>query len=110
MTGYSFRTDTYRYTVWIDKKKSTEFITSNDIVAQELYDYDKDPLETSNHFGSPEYKTIQEELIGYSKAYFNSEVLKSKGAKSSSNPIIVGATLNHNELNYYKRTTVFKRF
>ena len=41
VTGYSFRTDTYRYTVWVDKKKSTDFITSNDIVAQELYDYDK---------------------------------------------------------------------
>ena len=23
VTGYSFRTDTYRYTVWIDKKKIT---------------------------------------------------------------------------------------
>ena len=45
VTGYSFRTQTYRYTVWIDKKKSTELITSNDIVAQELYDYSKDPLD-----------------------------------------------------------------
>ena len=110
VTGYSFRTDTYRYTVWIDKKKSTEFITSNDIVAQELYDYDKDPLETTNHFGSPEYKSIQEELIGYSRVYFNSEVLKSKGTKSSSNPIIVGATLNHNSLNTIKEQLFLKDF
>jgi len=110
VTGYSFRTDTYRYTVWIDKKKSTEFITSNDIVAQELYDYDKDPLETTNHFGSPEYKSIQEELIGYSNAYFNSEVLKSKGAMKSSNPIIVGATLNHNSLNTIKEQLFLKDF
>ena len=110
VTGYSFRTQTYRYTVWIDKKKSTELITSNDIVAQELYDYSKDPLETVNHFGYPDYKTIQEELINYSKAYFNSEVLKSKGAMKSSNPIIVGATLNHNELNTIKEELFLKDF
>ena len=110
VTGYSFRTDTYRYTVWVDKKKSTEVITSNDIVAQELYDYDKDPLETTNHFGRPEYKTIQEELIGYSNAYFSSEVLKSMGAKSSFNPVIVGATLNHNELNTTKEQLFLKDF
>ena len=110
VTGYSFRTETYRYTVWIDKKKSTEFITSNDIVAQELYDYSKDPLETTNHFGRAEYKTIQEELIGYSKAYFNSELLKTKSAKMSSNTIIVGATLNHNELNTIKEKLFLKDF
>ena len=110
VTGYSFRTETYRYTVWIDKKKSTEFITSNDIVAQELYDYSKDPLETTNHFGRAEYKTIQEELIGYSKAYFNSELLKTKSEKMSSNTIIVGATLNHNELNTIKEKLFLKDF
>ena len=110
VTGYSFRTETYRYTAWIDKKKSTEFITSNDIVAQELYDYSKDPLETTNHFGRAEYKTIQEELIGYSKAYFNSELLKTKSEKMSSNTIIVGATLNHNELNTIKEKLFLKDF
>ena len=110
VTGYSFRTDTYRYTVWIDKKKSSEFITSNDIVAQELYDYSKDPLETRNHFGRPEYKAIQKELINYSKAYFNSELLKSKGVQSTSNAMVVGATLNHNELNTIKEQLFLKDF
>ena len=110
VTGYSFRTDTYRYTVWIDKKKSSEFITSNDIVAQELYDYSKDPLETRNHFGRPEYKAIQKELISYSKAYFNSELLKSKGVQSTSNAMVVGATLNHNELNTIKEQLFLKDF
>ena len=110
VTGYSFRTDTYRYTVWIDKKKSSEFITSNDIVAQELYDYSKDPLETRNHFGRPEYKTIQKELMSYSKAYFNSELLKSKGVQSTSNAMVVGATLNHNELNTIKEQLFLKDF
>ena len=110
VTGYSFRTDTYRYTVWIDKKKSSEFITSNDIVAQELYDYSKDPLETRNHFGRPEYKAIQKELISYSNAYFNSELLKSKGVQSTSNAMVVGATLNHNELNTIKEQLFLKDF
>ena len=110
VTGYSFRTETYRYTVWIDKKKSTEVITSNDIVAQELYDYSKDPLETVNHFGYAEYKTIQKELIDYSKAYFNSELLKTKDSKRRSDTIIVGATLNHNELNTIKEELFLKDF
>jgi GH35 family endo-1,4-beta-xylanase len=110
VTGYSFRTETYRYTVWIDKKKSMEVITSNDIVAQELYDYSKDPLETVNHFGYANYKTIQEELINYSKAYFNSELLKTKGSKRRSDTVIVGATLNHNELNTIKEELFLKDF
>lgn len=110
VTGYSFRTENFRYTVWIDKKKSTEFITSSDIVAQELYDYSKDPLETINHFGHAEYKTIQEELIGYSKTYFNSELLKSKDVNKRPNTIIVGATLNHGELNTIKEQLFLKDF
>ena len=38
-TGYSFRTDRYRYTVWIEDKKSTDPIFQTDIFAEELYDY-----------------------------------------------------------------------
>ena len=38
--GYAYRTERYRYIEWIN--------TSGDIVGQELYDYDTDPMETTN--------------------------------------------------------------
>ncbi|MDO5980027.1 sulfatase [Flavivirga spongiicola] len=74
-TGYSFRTGSYRYTVWIgNNKKSTDVITLDDIVAQELYDYSVDPLETSNFFGEKEYKSIEQELLAMAEAFFTREV------------------------------------
>ena len=76
--GYSFRSDQYRYTVWIKNKVSTDKVTSKDIFAQELYDYKNDPLETADHFNSPAYKSIQKELIMFSEDYFKSEYKKSK--------------------------------
>ena len=47
-TGYSFRTDRYRYTVWLNGKKSTDPVFEEDIFAEELYDYKIDPAETVN--------------------------------------------------------------
>src|SRR5690606_10027333 len=39
--GYSVRTDRYRYTEWQDFK-------TGEVQARELYDHQKDPLETKN--------------------------------------------------------------
>ena len=39
--GYSIRTDRYRYTRWVDTR-------SNELMAEELYDHQQDPLETRN--------------------------------------------------------------
>ncbi|RXP44529.1 hypothetical protein EC396_17380 [Lutibacter sp. HS1-25] len=117
ITGYSFRSEKYRYTVWLkDDKKSTDKITSNDIVAEELYDYIKDPLETVNHFGEAKYKAVQSELIAFSEAFFKDEykknsekktLIKTSASKSikelvkenyPSNNVIIGATLGDKEL------------
>lgn len=114
--GYSFRTEKYRYTVWIENsKKSTDKITSKDIIAQELYDYVEDPLETVNHFGELKYKAIQAELIAQSKVFFKEEYektsTKNKPVKTTStksikelvkenypsNNVIIGATLGYDQ-------------
>ncbi len=78
-TGYSFRTEHHRYTVWIkNNKKSTDNISAKDIIAQELYDYINDPSETTNHFGEEKYRVIQKELIAYANEFFRAELAKSK--------------------------------
>jgi arylsulfatase A-like enzyme len=50
--GYAFRTDRYRYIVWVNGKKQSDATTtpaaqlsSGSIRAEELYDYQTDPLE-----------------------------------------------------------------
>ena len=50
--GYTFRDDRYRYTRWVPKneKTKTEF--------EELYDYEKDPLETKSFLEDPQYTAI----------------------------------------------------
>lgn len=52
--GYSYRTERYRYTEWVNKDNKT--------VATELFDYDTDPHETNNLASSPRYATLQAEL------------------------------------------------
>ncbi len=52
--GYSYRTERYRYTEWINKK--------NKRVAAELYDYETDPLETINLIDDDQQKTLIQKL------------------------------------------------
>lgn len=114
--GYSFRTEKYRYTVWIgNDKKSTDKITPKDIVAQELFDYVEDPLETVNQIDNPKYSIIQNELIVMSQAFFKEEnekatvkilPIKTTSTQSikelvkenyPSRNVIIGATLGYKE-------------
>lgn len=85
--GYSFRSDQYRYTVWINNKFSTDKISSGDIIAQELYDYKNDPLETVDHFDESNYKAIQAKMIRYSEEYFRNEYNKTKKKTGNSTEI-----------------------
>ncbi len=48
--GYAYRTERYRYTEWID--------SSGVVQAQELYDYETDPMETVNLAVYPEYDAL----------------------------------------------------
>ncbi len=72
LEGYSIRTEKYRYTVWVprDVRNGKTFI-ENEIVAYELYDYEKDPLEKINHYNELEYRDIQKQLEKYMREYFS---------------------------------------
>jgi iduronate 2-sulfatase len=59
--GYSMRTDRYRYTRWMNHKDQA-------IVAEELYDYQSDPEETTNWAGSEKYSDVLHSLRAQSAA------------------------------------------
>jgi len=53
--GYSLRSDKYRFTEWYD-------LSTNTVVATELYDHTTDPSETVNQAGQPAYALQVKEL------------------------------------------------
>ena len=61
--GYSFRTERYRYTQWVNKSSKT--------VAKELYDYQSDPFEKSNLADLPSHSKTQailaEQLLAHAQ-------------------------------------------
>ena len=73
--GYSFRTKSHRYTVWIKNKKSTEPIYIEDIYAEKLFDYENDPLETENKIDYPEYSRLKMTFQTLATRFFNSQVI-----------------------------------
>lgn len=61
--GYSIRTDRYRYTEWHDNNyRSYDTYKDSNIVGRELYDYEKDPLETKNFVDDAAYANIAKDL------------------------------------------------
>ena len=57
--GYAVRTERYRYTEWHDNNyRSYNTYSADNIVGLELYDYEKDPLETKNWVNEPGYKEV----------------------------------------------------
>lgn len=60
--GYTIRTNRFRYTEWIGDLYSTEKpYNQAHIIAREMYDYDKDPLETKSLIGDKTYS--KEEIM-----------------------------------------------
>ena len=76
--GYSFRSERYRYTVWVKNKKSTEPISNDDIYAEELYDYKIDPNETENKAGLENYQRIKTQFVKLANGFFNSQISEKK--------------------------------
>lgn len=83
--GYSFRTKQYRYTVWINNKKSTEPIYKEDIHGEELYDYKVDFNETDNKIDDKDYQKIKTTFQTLAARYFNSQITTKKEVKTKIN-------------------------
>ncbi|MGE9294768.1 MAG: sulfatase-like hydrolase/transferase, partial [Puniceicoccales bacterium] len=57
LVGYTFRDERYRYTEW-RVAPGPNLPGGEEVFAQELYDYELDPLETKNLIDSPEYAYV----------------------------------------------------
>ena len=72
--GYSLRDNRYRYTEWHGNGyKSFKPYKNENIVGRELYDYQKDPLETKNLVDNPAYASVVKQLKAELKGYLKSE-------------------------------------
>ena len=111
-TGYSFRTDRYRYTVWIEDKKSTDPIFQSDIFAEELYDYKLDPNETQNFSEAEDKSNLMRRFQKLAANYFNkqTETPLKNFIEKPQNKLKIGATLNHYGLNSKKEELFLKDF
>lgn len=61
LMGYTFRNDRYRYTEW-RTAKDRKSKGDGPVVARELYDYEKDPLESENLIDQPDYAEARMQL------------------------------------------------
>lgn len=61
VTGYSMRTERFRYTEWQNRKTGA-------VLARELYDHDRDPHENVNAAAQPQYRADIERLSRMLKA------------------------------------------
>ena len=112
-TGYSFRTEQYRYTVWVSNKKSTDPIFQKDIYAEELYDYKLDPNETYNRIDDENYFVFKKRFQKLAARYFKSqriETIKTEKVPLNTSKLIIGATLNHHEMDSKKGALFLKDF
>ena len=105
--GYSFRSSNYRYTMWIDQSKIGKKINPHDIIQEELFDYEKDPLETKNHIADKDYKEIYDRMKANGLLFFNSKgenlssdlsIKKIVNTNFDPTKVYVGATLNYDQL------------
>lgn len=72
--GYSIRTEKYRYTLWINIHETKRHFNKNNIYAEELYDYEVDPLETINLVHTKSYFNIKENLFELFLRYYNTNI------------------------------------
>lgn len=77
--GYSLRDKRYRLTVWFGKSlKSFNVPKESDILAGELYDYEKDPDEKFNLYNKTEYSGIRQKLWKEMQGYFKNSAEHNK--------------------------------
>ena len=73
---YSFRSKRYRYTLRFDKANMRPDAAAWDasrIVFEELYDYQKDPLEKKNLAYDKAYKAVRDQMLNNAKAWWQGQ-------------------------------------
>lgn len=61
--GYSIRTGRFRYTEWMKDSYRTDMpYDKKYVMAREMYDYEKDPLEKASIIDKPEYRQDQQNM------------------------------------------------
>jgi arylsulfatase A-like enzyme len=88
--GYSIRTKNYRYTEWYKAYRSTLQRSDKNIIAMELYDYEKDPLETRNQAKNKKYAVVLKELQKKLHNFLDNQMLQ----KTDATPGIMAVTAN----------------
>jgi iduronate 2-sulfatase len=72
--GYSIRNERYRFTMWLkDGFRSNKLYTKALVVATELYDYQKDPLEKVNVVNEKSYQKTVTEMTKQLELFFESQ-------------------------------------
>jgi arylsulfatase A-like enzyme len=72
--GYTLRTERYRYTIWMANGfRTNKPFTEAELYATELYDYQKDPLETVSVVNEKEYNTVAKEMKQKMLQYFKTQ-------------------------------------
>ncbi len=75
--GYSMRTDKYRFVMWMGNGFTSESPFSADkIYGSELYDFDKDPMESVNVADEKGYAAAKNELYNKMITFFKSQEKK----------------------------------
>ncbi len=78
--GYALRTNRYRYVEWVKDFKTSQKFNLLSVSDMELYDYEKDPLETKNVANDPTYKAIKKELGNKMHTFYAEQEIKAKKA------------------------------
>ena len=77
--GYALRNERYRYIIWVKNNFTSDQHFDDSLIAdEELYDYEKDPLETKNVAYLDEYSKVKADLQSKAKAFFNEKEINNQ--------------------------------
>ena len=88
-------------------------MAEKDIYAEELYDYKLDPNETYNRIDDENYFVFKKRFQKLTARYFKSqriETIKTEKVPLNTSKLIIGATLNHHEMDSEKGALFLKDF
>lgn len=74
--GYAFRDERYRYVIWMKDFTSRQAFNDKNVVAEELYDYAKDPEERKNLANEANYSKIKEQMKKNAVDFFKAHEVK----------------------------------